>query len=133
MFTTLVGNILHGAVSFDCIVAIAELRVLLELEVGLLAWEAIIPWLLVCRANCDRSRRAHFNLLRSLTGVVEVVVEVADVGVQMLPMLVAIILHPVLGVFGLECRRHRRLRKVLILSFPLIRQYKMITRAVFLH
>lgn len=81
MFTTLVGNILHGAVSFDCVVAVADLRVLLELEVRLLAWEAIIPRLLVCRANRDRSRRAHFNLLRSLTGVVEVVVEVADVGV----------------------------------------------------
>ena len=65
--------------------------------------------------------------------MVEVVVEVRDVGVQLLPMLVALILHPVLGVFGLERRRHGRLRKVLILSLALIRQYKLIARAVFLH
>lgn len=63
----------------------------------------------------------------------KVVVKIGDVGVQVFSVLVALSFHSVLGIFGLERRRHRRLRVVLVLPLARVREHELIARTVFLH
>ena len=113
--------------------------IILNIQMRRLPRQLVESVLVLGGADGDGGGGAHLHvaikllirLLRRLSRICKVIVEVGNVGVhEFVSVLVAVVHHSILRILGLKSRRHGRLRIVLVLLFPRISQHELSLRAL---